>query len=121
METPPPDSGASGGPWTAPEPSGPREDPEVLEFLQSELLPTLRHRTSRAVRDAVRKALREQRLTALERLRGRHRHELLLALEDVVATERRPRPAVLVRLTTVVSATPAAPDLVGAAAVRPAR
>jgi len=92
-----------------------------VAFLATVLLPSLGTRSVRALRDAVRRAVKEQTLTPLEHLSGRHRSELLLAIEKAVETRRRPAPGVLVRLTTVVSATPAAPDLMGAAATRPAR
>jgi hypothetical protein len=121
METP------SSGPSPTPEsdPSAEslpeRGDREVVSFLGNELLPALGDRAPRALRDAVRRAIRERRLTPLERLNGRLRHELLLAVEELAQTRRPPRPAVLVRLTTVISATPAAPERPGLSAVRPAR
>jgi len=121
METP----GSESGPPTEvsiPSESAPaREDREVVAFLAAQLLPALGPRSSRTLRDAVRRAIREQRLVPLERLSGRHRTELLLAIEQVVETRRRVAPTVLVRLTTVVSATPTALDLVGASTARPAR
>jgi len=98
-----------------------RGDREVAAFLEGQVLPALGSHAPRALRDAVRHAIREQRLTPLERLSGRYRHELLLAIEQIAETRRRPSPAVLVRLTTVVSATPAAPEIVGASVARPAR
>jgi hypothetical protein len=121
METP------SSGPLAPPEESSRPESPpergdrEVLAFLEKSLLPALTDRAPRPLREAIRRALREHRLVPLERLSGRHRHELLLALEQVSHTRRRPSPAVCVRLTTVVSSTPAPSELVEISAVRPAR
>jgi hypothetical protein len=121
METPSSGPGMPSEVSTAPELPPERGDREVLAFLARELLPELGSHTARALHDAVRHAVREQRLTPLERLSGRHRHELLLVIEQVAETRRRSSPAVLVRLTTIVSGTPAAPDLIGIAAARPAR
>jgi hypothetical protein len=115
-------------------PSGPREDfstrdsapepgdREVLAFLGAVLLPAMGARVPRMLREAVRHAIRDQRLDSLERLSGRHRQELLLVLEQVTETRRpRPSPGVLVRLTTVISSIPASPELTGVSAARPAR
>jgi hypothetical protein len=106
---------------SSPEPAPERGDREVLAFLEKSLLPALTDRPARPVREAVRRAIRERRLAPLERLNGRHRHELLLALERVSHTRQRPSPVVCVRLTTVVSSTPAPSELVEVSAVRPAR
>jgi hypothetical protein len=92
-----------------------------VAFLESGLLSALGDRLPRAVRDAVRRAIREQRLGPLERLSGRQRQELLGLLEEASQGRRRPSPRVLVRLTTVISSTPAAPELPGVSAARPAR
>jgi hypothetical protein len=121
METP--SSGSFSPPEepSSPEPPPERGDREVLAFLEESLLPALTDRAPRALREAVRRAIREHRLVPLERLSGRHRHELLLLLEQVSHTRRRPSPAVSVRLTTVVSSTPAPSELVEVSAVRPAR
>ena len=121
METPPSGSGGWTEPAvvhaTAPDPA----DRDALAYLESVVVPALGDRSSRAVRDALRRAVRDRRLDALERLTGRSRHELLVVIEQLSATRRRTAPAVLVRLTTVISATPAAQDLVAVAAARPAR
>jgi hypothetical protein len=121
METP--SSGPLGSPEGSPSPASPptKGDTEVVAFLESKLLPELGERVPRPLREALRRAIRERRLTPLERLSGRHRHELLLAIERLSETRRRPSPSVLVRLTTVVSATPAPSELVEFSAVRPAR
>ena len=118
-----PSSGPLAPPGDSSTPDSPPErgDREVLAFLEKELLPALGDRALRSVREAVRRAVRERRLTVLERMSGRHRHELLLALEQLSHTRRRPSPAVSVRLTTVVSSTPAPSELVEVSAVRPAR
>jgi hypothetical protein len=121
METPPSGSASSSESPAVLDSAPHRGDAEVVAFLGKELLPALGVKSPRAVREAVRRAIRERRLTPLERLSGRHRHELLLAIEALAQTRRRPSPAVLVRLTTVVSATPAAPDLIDISAARPAR
>ncbi|HLY76947.1 MAG TPA: hypothetical protein VKT21_03590 [Thermoplasmata archaeon] len=121
METPPPGPSPSAEGTTAPESPPERGDREVVAFLENALLPAVGHRTPRPVRDALRRAVREQQLTPLARLSGRHRHELLLLIEETAHPPRRPAPGVLVRLTTVVSATSATPDLVGVSAARPAR
>lgn len=92
-----------------------------MAFLERGLMAAVGDRAPRALREALRRAVREQRLAPLERLSGRYRHELLLALEQVSRTRGRPTPAVFVRLTTVVSATPAPSELVEISAVRPAR
>lgn len=121
MEIP---SSGPGGPLEGPvvsESPPPRGDREVVAFLRSELLPALGDRAPRALRDAVRRAVREQRLAPLERLSGRLRQELLVLIEQVAETGRRPSPPVLVRLTTAVSATPAAPETLGISSARPAR
>lgn len=121
METPSagPRGPSEGLPTVAPPPDP--EDREVLVFLARELVPALGEHATRALRDAVRRALREQRLAPLERLSGRHRHELLLAIEQVSETRRRPSASILVRLTTVVSAIPRPRELVELSATRPAR
>ncbi len=121
METPP--SGSSGWTGPAPAPDTPLDpaDREALAYVATVVLPALGDRSSRTVRDALRRAVRDRRLDALERLTGRSRHELLVLIEQLSATRRRTTPAVLVRLTTVISATPAAQDLVVVAAARPAR
>ncbi|MGA7845620.1 MAG: hypothetical protein WCB18_00825 [Thermoplasmata archaeon] len=121
METPSSGPSVSSEALTSHESPPERGDRDVVAFLGNELLPALGTRVPRALRDALRRAIREQRLAPLERLNGRHRHELLLAIEQIAETRRRPTPAVLVRLTTVVSATPAAPEIVGVSAARPAR
>lgn len=121
METPSPDTGGSlEAPGRSDGPLDPG-DREVLLFLGRGLLPALRNRAPRAIRDAVRRAIRDRRLDPLERLGARHRQELLLLLEQVSGGRRRSSPAVLVRLTTVISATPAAAEPIGVAAPRPAR
>jgi hypothetical protein len=121
METP--TTGPSEPPESRSHPEMPPErgDREVIAFLEAELLPTLGDRFPRPLREAIRRAIRERNLTPLERLSGRHRHEMLLAIEELGLTRHRPSPAVQVRLTTVVSATPAAPELVGLSVARPAR
>jgi hypothetical protein len=122
METP-----ASGPRDAREEPSTPDSPPEpgdreVVAFLRAVLLPALGDRVPRVLREAVRQAVRDQRLDALERLSGRHRQELLQLLEQVSETRRaRPSPGVLVRLTTVISSIPASPELTGVSAARPAR
>ncbi len=121
METPSPGRSAPSEGASAPESPPERGDREVVAFLRSDLLPTLGNRAPRALRDAVRSAVREQRLAPLERLSGRHRHELLLLLEQMTEAGRRPAPWVLVRLTTMISATSAAPEPIGVSAARPAR
>lgn len=121
METPSPDAGVPSE--AAPTSDNPLEpgDRAVLLFLGRGLLPGLRNRATRAVQDAVRQAISDHRLAPLERLGARHRQELLLALEQVSGGRRRPSAAVLVRLTTVISATPRAAEPIGVAASRPAR
>jgi len=121
METPSPGRSAPSEGIPTPESTPERGDREVVAFLRSELLPALGTRSPRALRDAVRGAVREQRLAPLERLSGRHRHELLLLLEQVTEAGRRPAPWLLVRLTTIISATAAAPEPIGVSAARPAR
>ncbi|MCI4352195.1 MAG: hypothetical protein L3K14_02245 [Thermoplasmata archaeon] len=121
METPP--SGPA-GPFegaTASDSRPPREDPEVLAYLRAHLLPALGRPAPRALGDAVRRAIREEHLSPLSVLSARHRHELLTLMEQLAEGRRRPAPHVLVRLTTVVAAIPAAPDLLGPSPVRPAR
>jgi hypothetical protein len=121
METP---SSGSNGPSPGPAPtdsSAERGDRDVVAFLVKEVLPTRGHRISRALRDAVREAVREQRLAPLERLSGRHRRELLRLLELVTESHRRSAAPILVRLTSVISAIPAAPEPVEVSAARPAR
>lgn len=121
METPSTGpTGATGGPADAGPPTE-RGDREVFLFLGGTLLPALGDRPPRAIRDAVRRAVRDRQLGALERLSGRHRQELLLALEQLGGTRRRPPPSVMVRLTTVISATPASSEGLGVSATRPAR
>ena len=121
METPSPGwATPSEGP-SAPESSPESEDLVIVAFLRREVLPALGARAPRPLRDAVRRAIRDRRLAALERLSGRHRHELLVLIERLAESKHRPAPSVLVRLTTVVSATPAVPDLIEVAAARPAR
>jgi hypothetical protein len=121
METPSTSPGAPAEAPTSIEAQPERGDREVLLFLAREVMPALRDRAPRALREAVRRAVREQRLSPLERLSGRHRHELLIAIEHVTETRRRPAADVLVRLTTVVSGIPATPDFVDVSAARPAR
>ncbi|MGC2288690.1 MAG: hypothetical protein WA688_02380 [Thermoplasmata archaeon] len=121
METPSPGPSSSFPENSAPDPPPERGDRDVVAYLANDLLPALGDRAPRALRDAVRRAIRERHLAPLQRLSGRHRTELLLVIEQTSETRRRPSPAVMVRLTTVVSATPAAPDLVEVSATRPAR
>ncbi len=121
METP--SSGSAGWPGPVSSADAPPDpaDREALAYLAAVVVPALGDRASRGVRDALRRAIRDRRLDALERLTGRSRHELLVLIEQLSASRRRATPAVLVRLTTVISATPAAQDLVVVAAARPAR
>ena len=121
METPP--SGPAGPFEGAPssDTPPPREDREVVAFLQAAVLPALGRHPSRPLGDAVRRAIREERLAPLSTLSGRHRHELLTLIEQLTEGRRRPSPPVVVRLTTVVSAIPTAPDALGPSPARPAR
>jgi hypothetical protein len=98
-----------------------RGDAEAVAFLARELLPVLSAHASRPLRDGLRRAVRERRLAPLAELSGRHRHELLVAIEQVSGTRHRPSPAVLVRLTSVVSSIPPARELVETTTARPAR
>lgn len=93
----------------------------MLAFLARGLVPALGSRSSPELRAVVRRALAEGRLAPLERLSGRDRHELLRVIEQVSEGRHRPSPAALVRLTTVVSATPALPERAEVSAARPAR
>ena len=110
-----------GAPLWAPDLAPDSADREAASYLGNVVLPALGEKAPRALRDAVRRAARDHRLQALDRLSGRHRHELLILIEQLAERRPRPSPGVLVRLTSVVSATPSSPDWFGVAAARPAR
>jgi hypothetical protein len=121
METPPSGSGGFYEPAPAVETAPPREDRAVVSFLRARLGPALGPKAPPALRTAVHRAIREESLTPLARLNSRQRSELLACIEQAAARRPRPAPALIVRLTTVVAAVPAAPDVLGAPTARPAR
>jgi hypothetical protein len=123
MEVPSSTAGPSGpsvspAPAIAPDPS----DREACRFLGQEVLPRLRKDRRTALVKSVRAAADSGELAPLGRLPERSRRELLEAIENRLDAARHgPSPQAVVRLTSVISATPVPDRGAGRRLAAPAR
>jgi hypothetical protein len=94
----------------------------ACRLLRDEILPALERERRRPLAQAVDRAVARSRLDALETLSAREKRELLELLErEVERSPRRPDPRAIVRLTSVLSAAPAADTALARSLAPPAR